>query len=257
VLLRITPTITRIFEEFLVREVEAEEMLRVKEVFEQNGVARIGGLFDKSEIDALRAKAFLNFRKSADHQIQWRGDFPALMFWPTLLDEYSRALAPIVKQFLGPDVMQLNKQYYFRMPGDGDEFAWHQDICFRVPKEKFPRVEEGYLQTAIIVDKMDAENGGIRYVTGSHKMGELALVPRDGSEKGLRHYNGDQFEGPCASCNPGDLLLWSAMVVHGSEKNDSHRPRGYFMNGFAKRECVDASVTEFPAYMKGGKLCNP
>lgn len=33
----------------------------------------------------------------------------------------------------------------------------------------------------------------------------------------------------------GDLLMWSNIVVHGSERNVSSKPRAYYMNGY---ECV-------------------
>lgn len=228
--------------------------LDYKELLDANGVTLLQGIFSKEEIDHLRCLAWLNFKSAASSLIQYRNTFPALLFYPPSLSPYRNRLAPIVQDVLGENVLQLNNQYYFRMPGDGDQFAWHQDICFRTPREKFKQIETGYLQTAIIVDPMGADNGGIEFALGSHKQGELNLVPRDNSEKGLRSFvSNDRINGYIFDCRPGDVLLWNVMIVHGSKPNTSNKYRSYYMNGFAKAECVDPSLN-FPWYLKDGKL---
>lgn len=161
-------------------------------------------------------------------------------------------MADIARSILGENIVQLNNQIYFRLPGDGDQFGWHQDIAFRVPPDKFNRIETGYLQTAIIIDDMDAENGAIEYVKGSHLWSDLSLVPRDGSENGLRVFDRSKFNGEKITAKSGDVLVWSVMIVHGSEPNQSTRSRMYYMNGLAKSECVNG--IEFPWYMRDGNI---
>lgn len=219
-----------------------------------NGYALIAGVFPKSRIDKLRA-AVLEALTFPGPNIQWRGDFPALFFEPphTYLDAMRARIAPIVQEVLGPNVLQLNNQYYFRLPGDGDEFAWHQDISFRTPPELFDGIETRYLQTAIIVDHMGPSNGGIEFIPGSHKSGDLALVPRDGSERGLREFKRGERKGVIVDAHPGDVLVWSVMAVHGSEPNVSHFPRAYYMNGFASSDAVK-DKTRFPWYLREGRL---
>jgi ectoine hydroxylase-related dioxygenase (phytanoyl-CoA dioxygenase family) len=232
-----------------VKTITDKEYLFYKSIYEEMGVVRIPEYFSKTEIDVLRAQSFFSLRTARAEQIQWRGIFPALLFGPAGMSSYRKDISPVIQNFLGDDVLQLVDQYYFRLPGDGDQFAPHQDISFRIPPEKFDRIESGYLQTAIIVDRMDEGNGGIEFVIGSHKEKDLGLIPRDGSEKGLRKYS--DLNGEIVVCDPGDLLLWSAMIVHGSRPNNSSRHRAYLMNGFAKAECVKS--TEFHKYLIGGK----
>ncbi len=220
--------------------------------YEELGVGLIKGWFSKKEIQRLRQLAFQAYRFSKEKDLQYKGSSPALMFYPPGLEEYTRRLQSIVQALLGDNVLQLNNQFYFRLPGDGDQFAWHQDICFRTPKEKFNQIETGYLQTAIIVDDMDLDNGPIEFVHGSHKWGEIDLVPRNNTETGLREYS-DKYKGTPLIARAGDVAIWSVMIVHGSQPNESNRSRMYYMNGFAKEECVDPSL-KFGHYLKNGVL---
>ena len=218
------------------------------ETYHRDGVCLIPGAYKPEDINAMRALAWRAYRSAGTDQIQWRGVYPALLFWPVGLDAYTRMkpLTTIAHAILGPKITQLNKQIYFRLPGDGDQFAWHQDISFRQPEENYVGIEDGYLQTAIIIDDMDAENGAIEYVKGSHKKGNLNLIPRDGTERGLRSYDRDSFVGEPVTAKSGDLLIWSVMIVHGSQPNRSTRSRMYYMNGLARSECV--LTNEFPRW---------
>jgi hypothetical protein len=222
--------------------------------YEANGVARINGVFTNEEINELRCLSWKAFRDAPDGQIQWKNNFPALLFGPQGLEKFQKneRLANIARTVLGKDILQLNYQLYFRLPGDGDQFNWHQDISFRTPIAAYDQIETGYLQTAIVIDPMTRENSPIEFVLGSHKKGDLGLIPRDNTERSLRDSKGSSFYGTPMTAQPGDVLIWSVMIVHGSRKNESQLSRMYLMNGFAKTECV--KINQFPVYMQNGKV---
>lgn len=237
-----------------------------KEDFEKFGYVRIPGVFGQQMVHAIRSAAYLAI---APRLFQDKGalqtvrnehgyEFPALLFWPKevspVLRDATDLICGYVKHFLGDNILQLNNQYYFRHAGDNDQFAWHQDITFRTPKEDYDQIETRYLQTAIIVDEMNSENGGIEFIPDSHKWGECTdLIPRDDSERGLRKFVQGHLAGTTAVAKPGDLLLWSVMVVHGSRPNNSQRSRSYYMNGFAAADAVKVEG-RFPWYMRNGRL---
>lgn len=250
-------------------DMNQQEKITLKEIYERDGVALIPGVFSQEEVNAIRAEALMSLVWSENHANHRRVliktldrmvngkqvTFPALSMWPTItstyLDEIRKdpRLVEIATTILGPDLKQLNNQFYFRLPGDEDEFAWHQDILFRIPKEYFPGIETAYLQTSIVVDELTEENGAVEYVKGSHKAGDLELIKRgEDAPAKLRQFNRRQFIGEKILAKPGDVLIWSVMIVHGSEKNMTPFPRMNYMNGFAKS---DASV-HFPVYTKGG-----
>lgn len=173
----------------------------------------------------MRAEAILACRGEPKLEIL-RG-YPTLLFWPN--SEYLRAvsedrrLLDIVSAYYGHDDYELEtQQYYFHLPGDPDEFAWHSDERFR------PGVGNLYLQTAVLIDDWTAENSAVEFIPGSHRepfvnSGDLRTFIR-GDRRGVR-----------LTGQAGDVLTWSNTVVHGSQRNLSDSSRQYFMNGFRAR----------------------
>ena len=152
---------------------EKSDLLNFEEEYALKGFAVVKSVFTPEEIADIRSEATIALTKShtlkklgykhgpIDVRINSRGNtYPAISFWPCLLSGYLESirtdprLVQIVSKILGPDVKQLNNQFYFHLKGEEDKFNWHQDIMFRHPLDKYPRIveEDNYLQTAIVVD---------------------------------------------------------------------------------------------------------
>jgi ectoine hydroxylase-related dioxygenase (phytanoyl-CoA dioxygenase family) len=192
------------------------------------GFARIPAVFAKDEVNRLRAEAILACRGG---NLEIRDGFPCLLFWPDSV--YMRALArdrrllDIVAAYYGHGDFELEtQQYYFHLPGDPDEFAWHTDERFR------PGVGNLYLQTAILVDDWTQTNGAVEFIPGSHR--EPFVNAGD-----LRTFMRGERHGRRLTAMAGDVLTWSNTVVHGSERNVSDQPRQYFMNGFRSKTLAE------------------
>lgn len=243
---------------------------KIKEEFERDGVVVIPGVFTQDEVNKIRAEAYFALAEAQRVELYPCYDrvrnqfrivdgvrFPALTFFPSLTSVYlnkvrtDKRVSDLVSAFLGPDIKQINNQVYFRLPGDKDEFAWHQDIFFRIPKEDFPGIESAYLQTLIVVDEITEENGAVEYVLGSHKNKDLELLEHNSdAPKNLRTLQRGQFHGTKITAKPGDMLMWSTMIIHASDQNNTTSPRMTYMNGFAS-----ASASKYhPYYMKDGKI---
>jgi hypothetical protein len=188
----------------------------------RDGFARIPGVFRTDEVNRLRAEAVLSCR--GDSNVEILGGYPTILFRPS--SPYMRALSAdrrlldIVSAYYGHERYELEtQQYYFHLPGDPDEFAWHSDERFR------PGVGNLYLQTAVLVDDWTAANSAVEFIPGSHEQafvnsGDLRAFIR-GGRRGVKLFG-----------SAGDVLTWSNTVVHGSERNQSNCPRQYYMNGF-------------------------
>lgn len=224
------------------------------------GFVKIPGVFADIDFDFARKMAYTQAKdpKFQGYLQKTPTGYPSLLFWPqhychtfAKLSDDPR-LKEIVRTFLGPDVFQLNNQIYFRESGDSDSFAWHQDICFRTPPEDFEQIETSYLQTVIAIDEVTEDNGAVEFLPGSHLFGDMNLIPRDNTERGLRAFERRHWNGVKVTANPGDVILWSVMTVHGSEVNKSGKNRMTYMNGFAKMSAVK-NKKKFPIYMQGEK----
>jgi len=220
----------------------------------KEGFMKIPGLFAKAEMDRLRAATFdllLHIgpdRKYAEGgRMQWHNGFPALLFWPRLVHDafdditVDDRLQRVVRDELGEEVKQLNNQLYFRLPGDGDAFDWHQDMAFR--KKVKPGIENGYLQTMVCIDPMTKDNGCLWFVPdGQVAPGKPERTPPQVLPPGMG--------AEAVEAESGDLLAWTATVMHGSYSNNSNQSRMTYMNGFAQTDCCDA----WPWYLAGGRL---
>lgn len=238
------------------------DLQAIKSKYDRDGYAVIPGLFTLGEVEKLRQEAYEIIPKAVEKDrltLQKRNGHPGLLFWPNNVSEYIRSISrddrlrSVVNYFIGPDTQQLNNQIYYRESGDGDEFAWHQDISFRTPESDFTNIEENYLQTIIAVDEITEENGAVEFIPGSHKWGNMNLIPRDGTEYGLRKFVRGEWKGEKVCAKPGDLVIWSVLSVHGSEKNESGRNRMTFMNGFAGLGGMTMmGAKKWPIYTKNG-----
>jgi len=232
----------------------------IKETYETDGVAIIPNVFTSDECEEMKGAALDSINKEnpkyPHRYLERHNGYPALIFWPSLinktLDTYRKdaRLARIVKTFLGDNVKQLNNQVYFRNPGDGDQFAWHQDVCFRQPAERYPGIESSYLQTIIALDDITLENSPVEFIPGSHKHGIQDTYGGAQVTKMLRYFKRQGLEGRKYTANKGDVMIWSVLTIHGSEPNESARTRTTFMNGFAKAD----SAMDWPYYLKDGEV---
>lgn len=233
---------------------------KLKEDYKEEGIALIKNVFDKDECERIREVAYRALEQDnpeyPHNYIEMKGDKPGLIFFPCLVEPYldeirkDPRLARIAQFFLGDNIKQLNNQIYFRESGDGDEFAWHQDICFREPRNRYPGIDESYLQTIIAVDDITLENSPVEFIPGSHKTGEHKLYGSADMTKMLRNFQRQGLEGKKYTCKAGDVMVWSVLTVHGSEKNESKGNRMTYMNGFAKAD----SALDWPLYMKHGEV---
>ncbi len=245
--------------------------------YESKGFAVIPEVFTPEEINRLRAASLIaltqlgEIKKHYTHEpleTTSKSGFesPALLFWPRLANrefaEFSDdpRLRAVVQAFLGDSVKQLNNQFYYRLPGDGDQFSWHQDIMFRTPLEQYPGVveEDGYLQTAILVDDFLESNAPVTFIAGSHKLGNLELQ-KDIKQSVLRDLNGTKLPKALESLSlenllgkSGSIAVWSSLTAHRSSPNLGLSSRFYLMNGFARAR----NSRPWPWYMKDGALCD-
>lgn len=169
-----------------------------------------------------------------------------------ILMAYSRdcRITEITADLLGSvTAHHLINQVHFKLPGNGVSFPWHQDSTHRrygTPQWIDVNGKGSYVQTAITIDKSTPENGPLQFIPESCKLGHLGLAYRD------KHIDLSRFdlrEPQAILAEPGDVIVFHPFTIHGSDANESEKPRRLFINGFAypganKREYPGCGIGE-------------
>lgn len=129
-------------------------------------------------------------------------------------------------------VAQIVQQAHFKLPGDEVVFPWHQDASNRrYGTDEWVDVDGrgSFLQIAVAIDPMGPDNGGLRGLPGSHRLGFVAEVGSGALPAGLV----DEWPQVPLVLAPGDAAVFGPFFVHGSDANRSDRPRRLFLQGYA------------------------
>ena len=130
----------------------------------------------------------------------------------------------LAKDLLQDEVIGMNLQYFCKPPGIGKPTPPHQDGYYFMldPCEA--------VTMWLALDRVDEENGCVRYIPGSHRHGmrEHNRTATLGFSQGIADYGKDgKAENEVAiHAEPGDLLAHHALTIHRADGNQSPtRPR--------------------------------
>ncbi len=243
--------------------------------YHDQGYAIIRGVFQPAEISAL-AEAFdriydqgLAYGASyRDGNVCYRlaqdpdlGQIVRIVQWPSYFDQVLARfrthprLLQILEPLLGRNLKQIINQLHWKPPGAANvEFAYHQDIRSRRPREAYRDPARSYVQTGIAVDAHRPDNGGMIVLPGSHKAGERQLRTNTTADRTMDRQLADtdllamglnpddKLE---LVLEPGDLMLWHLYLVHGSGPNLSAADRRFHINGYVIADNCDRGEWAF------------
>jgi ectoine hydroxylase-related dioxygenase (phytanoyl-CoA dioxygenase family) len=138
---------------------------------------------------------------------------------------YSMVSHPAIVQricsLLGEDLMLWTSGFWIKEPhGKGLETPWHQDINY------WPLEPQVNITCWIAIEEVTAENAPLRVIPGSHRH----LVPHLnvagkalGAEADPKHV--DETKAKTLIMKPGEFVLFSEKLLHGSHANTSSRQR--------------------------------
>jgi non-heme Fe2+,alpha-ketoglutarate-dependent halogenase len=128
-----------------------------------------------------------------------------------------------VEDLIGPDFVAWGTHYFCKMPGDGRIVDWHQDAPY------WPLAPTGTVTAWVAIDDADVGNASMRYILGSHRLGEVSRRPSLPEERNVLGEAIDRAEelGRVGHhrLRAGQFALHADMLVHGSVANTSARRR--------------------------------
>ncbi len=140
---------------------------------------------------------------------------------------YDLATAPsildYVQDLLGPDIVCWATHYFCKMPGDAKGVSWHQDCSY------WPLTPSKTLTVWLAIDDVDAENGCMQVIPGSHLHGHLAWRESDAAERNVLSQTiegAERYGKPVnIELRAGEISIHSDLLIHGSLPNRSTRRR--------------------------------
>ena len=238
---------------------------------QRDGFAIIRGLFSMNEVQNIRCAVEQVYTEGMKHHASYRDgniafellNDPGVMqkvviqaywfAWINLALEAQRRHAnylQILQPLLGPSIKQIANQIHWKHPGAKyTSYRFHQDMRFRENKEVFTDLANSYVTTALAINKVDADNGALMVFPGSHKLGYLGLSDKydrimQGQTSGSDYEAEQELSAAGLNLNdaivcelePGDLVMWNLLTVHGSGANTSQRNRPLILNSYVRAE---------------------
>jgi hypothetical protein len=229
-------------------------------LFSPQDVAAIAAGFDRHWAMGMSYRTSfrhgnLFYRLGSDPKL---GKIVRLVQWPSYgdpgLEQVRRdpRMFEVLEPLLGRDIKQIVNQLHWKPPGAAAaDFAFHQDVRFRRPREAYRNLAVSYVQTGIAIDRHSRENGCMRVLPGSHVSGELAIptpaqvLAGPPTDEALRAAGLDPGRAVDLELQPGDLAIWSVFLVHGSGPNTTQTDRRFYINGYVRAADCDRGEWTF------------
>ena len=123
-------------------------------------------------------------------------------------------LTEAVSDLLGPDVELHHSTLHVKPPETGHPFPMHQDDPF------YPHTDGRYVDVLVHLDDTFHENGEIRFLDGSHKLGKIEHITQTEAGPCSPHLPTDEYrleDTVPVPAKAGDIVCFSIYTVHGGE----------------------------------------
>lgn len=142
----------------------------------------------------------------------------------------ARLIEPMKDLVSAEDVSPYTCKLNLKRPREGSEFPWHQDYTYWYA---FTPNAAHQIATAILfLDDVDADNGGLRVLPGSHRSGPAPRDPGDPTKFLADPTRIDAAQERLITAPAGSLLCFGSLMLHRSSPNRSARQRRAMLLSF-------------------------
>jgi non-heme Fe2+,alpha-ketoglutarate-dependent halogenase len=134
------------------------------------------------------------------------------------------AILDAVEDLIGPDILLYQNTIWAKNAGEDSHVSWHQDNTY------FGHVPCEVLSVWVALSPSRPESGSMRFLAGSHKLGQLPVrhEVQDGnmlSSGQVTDVDVSRFEAVPSSLEPGEASIHHAFLIHGSLANTTKERR--------------------------------
>jgi ectoine hydroxylase-related dioxygenase (phytanoyl-CoA dioxygenase family) len=239
---------------------------KVVSEFRETGVAVVRGFLDPSEISELQLETKALYEEGLKHPVTFRHGnlayeilpeeyfgkrYMIQAYWFAWASPYfdkfrsNQKFLTLLEPLLGHNIKQVTQQIHWKPPGASlTGYRFHQDLRFRQARDQYEDVVRDTVTVGIAIDRATTENGCLRVVPNSHTMGYLGLSDNGEGQlmKGVTHDDELRSVGIDPSTivdielEPGDLVMWGLLTVHGSLANTSSSDRAFAISSYVRGE---------------------
>ncbi len=226
-------------ERFIYRQFTEDELTR----FANDGYLLYGSILTDRGLQAIRDECMVAWNAE-------KGAFDANGTWlqnallgnihhhASLVRQYyfSGPLVDVATQVIGPNIKAATSQLTFKMRGNNQSFAWHQDNSYG---ELDPY---NAISCLTALDDADQENGCLWLVPGSHKQGQVreGYTPDDIKQRKPVELEVDDALARPMPLRAGECLFFHCHMLHKSEGNHSQdRDRRILFMRYADADAVE------------------
>ena len=140
----------------------------------------------------------------------------------------------IVEALVGPNIGLWSSHFISKPAGVGKATPWHEDSAYW---DGAISTMEGICTLWLALDKVDAANGAMKVIPGTHTNGYSNYEPVDMAgnifDRRIKPDQVDESRAVLFELEPGEASLHEARIIHGADANTSNRRRaGYTMRYF-------------------------
>lgn len=138
-------------------------------------------------------------------------------------------LVEAVADLLGDNVELHHSTMHLKPPETGHPFPMHQDWAF------YPHEDHRYVDVLVHLDDTCHENGEIRFLDRSHRLGALEHITRTEAGPCTPHLPTDRYrleDTVAVPARRGDVVCFCLHTIHGSHINRTDRPRRLVRVGY-------------------------
>lgn len=234
--------------------------------YHEQGYAVIRGFLPPDDVAALRERTAALARAGLEHPVTYRHGnlvyeilperhfgqrYLIQAYWFAWADPWfdrfrsHPAYLEVLEPLIGRDVKQVTQQIHWKPPGARiSGYRFHQDLMFREARHAYDDIVRDTVTIGVAVDRATSENGCLRMVPGSHRMGYLGLSDNGSGSimKGLTLTDElvavgiDPADIVDVDLEPGDAAVWGLLTVHGSLPNESRDDRAFAISSYVRAD---------------------
>ena len=142
----------------------------------------------------------------------------------------NRKLAEVLSDLLGGDPVENHHTTMHVKPSEtGHPFPMHQDMAF------YEHTDDRFLDVLAHLDNTSHENGEIRFIPGSHKLGYLPHITEWDGEPCTPHLDWNDYsldDTVAVPAKAGDVVIFNVNCIHGSHINQTDDMRRMVRMGY-------------------------